>query len=48
MQPVVDAIHELFVSVEALGSQPDLHLGEEMAVACRHVRIVKGGRKSPS
>jgi len=29
MQPV-DSIHELFIGVEALVSQPDLHLGEEM------------------
>jgi len=48
MQPVVDSIHELFVGVEALGSQPDLHLGEKMVVAWRQVRIVRGGRKSPS
>jgi len=34
-------IHELFVGVEALGSQPDLHLGEEIVVAWRQVRIVK-------
>jgi hypothetical protein len=32
MQPVVDSIHELFVGVEALGTQPD-HLGEEMVIA---------------
>jgi len=32
MQPVVDSIHELFIGVEALGSQPDLHLGEEMVI----------------
>jgi len=48
MQPAVDSVRELFVGVEALGSQPDLHLGEEMAVAWRQVRIVRGGRKSPS
>ena len=42
MQSVVAAIHELFVGVEALGSQPDLYLGEEMAVAWRQVRICKG------
>jgi hypothetical protein len=35
MQPVVDSIHELFVGVEALGSQPDLHLGEEMVIDWR-------------
>ena len=44
MQPV-DSIHELFVGVEALGSQPDLHLGEEMVIAWRQVRIIRGGRK---
>jgi len=38
MHPVVDSIHELFVGVEALGSQPDLHLGEEMVIAWRQVR----------
>jgi hypothetical protein len=38
MQPVVDSIHELFVGVEALGSQPDLQLGEEMVIAWRQVR----------
>jgi len=48
MLPVVDFIRELFVGVEALGSQPDLHLGEEMVVDWRQVRIVRGGRKSPS
>ena len=32
MQPFVDSIHELFVGVEALGSQPDLDLGEEMVI----------------
>ena len=48
MQPVVDSIHELFVGVEALGSQPR-HLGEEMVL-----RVVpgpdckEGGRKSRS
>jgi hypothetical protein len=38
MQPVVDSIHELFVGVEALGSQSDLHLDEEMVIAWRQVR----------
>jgi hypothetical protein len=33
MQSVVDSIHELFVGMGALGSQPDLHLGEEMVIA---------------
>jgi hypothetical protein len=28
MQPAVNCIHELFIGVEALGSQPDLHLGD--------------------
>jgi hypothetical protein len=41
MQPVVDSIHELFAGVEALGSQPDLHLGGEMVNAWRLVRTVK-------
>ena len=41
MQPSVDAIHELFVGVEMLGSQPDLHLGEEMVIAWRQVRTVR-------
>ena len=40
MQPGVDAIHELFVGVET-GSQPDLHLGEEMVIAWRQVRTVR-------
>ena len=41
MQPVVDSIHELFVGVEALGSQPNLHLGEEMVIAWRQVQTVR-------
>jgi len=41
MQPVVDSIHELFVGVEALSSQPDLHLGGEMVTAWRLVRTVR-------
>jgi len=41
MQPDVDSIHELFIGVEALGSQPDLHLGEEMVVAWRQVQTVR-------
>jgi hypothetical protein len=40
MQPVVDSILELFVVVEALGTLPDLHLGEEMVIAWRQVRTV--------
>ena len=40
MQPDVDSIRELLVGVEALGSQPDLHLGEEMAIAWCQVRTV--------
>ena len=40
MQPDVDAIPELFVGVEALGSQPD-HLGEEMVIAWCQVRTVR-------
>ena len=41
MQPDVDSIHEVFVGVEAMGSQPDLHLGEEMVVAWCQVRTVR-------
>jgi hypothetical protein len=41
MQPVVDPIHELFVGVEALGGQPDLHLGEEMVIAWCQVRTLR-------
>jgi hypothetical protein len=41
MQPVVDSIHELFVGVEALGTQPDLNLGEEMVIAWCQVRTVR-------
>jgi hypothetical protein len=40
MQPIVDSIHEFFLSVYALGTQPHLHLGEEMVVAWRQVRTV--------
>jgi hypothetical protein len=41
MQPVVDSMHELFVGVEVLGSQSDLHLGEEMVIAWRQVWTVR-------
>jgi len=41
MQPVVDSIHELSVSVGALGSQPELHLGEEVVIAWRQVQTVR-------
>jgi len=41
MQLVVDAIRELNVGVEALGSQPDLHLGEEMVVAWHQVQTLR-------
>jgi hypothetical protein len=41
MQPVFDSIHELFVGVEALGSQPDFQLGEEILIAWRQVRTVR-------
>jgi len=41
MQPVADSIHELFVGVEALGSQPDLHPGEETVIAWCQVRTVR-------
>jgi hypothetical protein len=41
MQPVVDSIHEVFVGVEALVGQSDLHLGEEMVIARHQVRTVR-------
>ena len=41
MWPGFDAIHDLFVGVEPLGSQPDLHLGEEIVIAWRQVRTVR-------
>ena len=41
MQPVVEFIHELFAGVEAVGSQPDLYLGEEMVIAWHQVRTVR-------
>jgi hypothetical protein len=41
MQPIIDSIHELFIVVEALGSQPDLNLGEEMVIAWRQVWTIK-------
>jgi hypothetical protein len=41
MQPVVDSIQELFAGVEALGSQPDLHLGEESLIDWRQLRTVR-------
>jgi hypothetical protein len=41
MQPIVDSIHELFDGMEALGSQPGLHLGEEMVIAWYQVRTVR-------
>jgi hypothetical protein len=41
MQPVIDSMHELYVRVEVLGSQPDLHLGEETVIAWRQVRTVR-------
>ena len=40
MQLDVDSIHELFVGVDVLGSQSDLHLGEEMVIAWCQVRTV--------
>ena len=36
----VDSIHELFVGVKVLGSQPH-HLGEEMVIAWCQVRTVR-------
>jgi hypothetical protein len=41
MQPVVDSMHELFIGVEVLGSQSDLHLGEVMVIAWHQVRTVR-------
>ena len=41
MQPVGDSIHDLFVSVKALGSQPDLSIGEEMVITWRQVWTVR-------
>jgi hypothetical protein len=41
MQPIVDSIHELFVGVEVMGGQPDLHLGEEMVIAWRQIQTVR-------
>jgi hypothetical protein len=40
MQPVLDSIHELFVGVETLVTQPDLHLGEGKVFAWRQVLTV--------
>jgi hypothetical protein len=37
----LDSIHEFFFGVEALGTQPDLHLGEEMVIAWRQVRTAR-------
>jgi hypothetical protein len=41
VQRDVDSIHELFVGVEVLGSQSDLHLGEEMVIAWCQVWTVR-------
>ena len=41
MQPDVDTVHELFVGVEALGSQSHVHLGEKMVIAWCQVRTVR-------
>jgi hypothetical protein len=41
MQPVFDSIHEFFVGVEVLGSQPDLRLGEEMVNAWCQVQSAR-------
>jgi hypothetical protein len=41
MQQVVDSIHELFVGVEVLGNQPDLHLGEETVIAWCQIWTVR-------
>jgi len=41
MSPVAHSIHELFVGVEALGSQPDLHLDEGIVIAWCQVQTVR-------
>jgi hypothetical protein len=41
MQSVVYSIRELFVGVEVMGGQPDLHLSEEMLIAWRQVQTVR-------
>jgi hypothetical protein len=41
MQPGFDSIRELFVGIEALGTQPDLNLGEEVVIAWRQIRTVR-------
>jgi len=41
MQPDVASIHEIFFGVKALGSQQDLHLGEEMIISWSQVRTVR-------
>jgi hypothetical protein len=41
MHPALYSIHKLFVAVEVLGSQPDLHFGEEMVIAWLQVRTVR-------
>ena len=41
MLPVADSIHDLFFGVEALSSQPDLHLGEETVIAWCQVRTAR-------
>jgi hypothetical protein len=41
MQPVVESTHELFVGVEALGTQPELNFGEEMVIAWCQDRTVR-------
>jgi hypothetical protein len=47
MQPVVDSIHELVVGVEALGIQPDLHLGKEVVIDWCQVRTVRRVVENP-
>jgi hypothetical protein len=41
MRSDVDSIHEFFAGVEALGSQTNLHLGEEMVIAWCQVRTLR-------
>jgi hypothetical protein len=43
MQPVVDFIHELVFGVEALGTEPDLRLGEDSKRLAPGQDCKKGG-----
>jgi hypothetical protein len=41
MQPVVDSTLQLFVGAEVMGTQPGLHLREEMVIDWYQVRTVR-------